>query len=64
MDKCCPMSRVVAPTSVKIISLSSFSSPSGWTGVVGATSVKLSEVDMLLVLQARPDFLVEGSLSI
>ncbi|KAG5126633.1 hypothetical protein JHK82_027468 [Glycine max] len=50
MDKYCLTSRVVTLTGVRITGLSS---PLAWTSVVRAAFVKLSGVDMLLVLQAR-----------
>jgi len=62
MDKHCPVSRVVTWTGVKITSLSSLSSSRAWTSGIRAASVKLSGVDMLLILSARSDVLGERSL--
>ena len=64
MDKYCSVSRVVSSIDVRIAGLLSLSRPRAWTSDVWAASVRLSGVDMLLVLQARSDMLHEGSLCI
>ena len=64
MDTCCPVLRVVTSTDVRVAGLSSLSSPRAWTSIARAISVKLSEVDMLLVLQARSNVSREGNLCI
>ena len=64
MDKYCPVPRVVTSIDVAVASLSSLSSPRAWTSVVRAAYVRLSEVDMFLVSQARSEVSGEGSLSI
>ena len=63
-NKCCPASRVVTLTGVRIAGLSSFSSPPSWKSVVGVAFVKLSRVNMLLVLKERYDVPGDRSLCI
>jgi len=62
MDKCCPVSKVVASTSVRVTSLLKLSNPRAWTSVVQAVSVKLSRENKLLVLKMRYNVSGEGSL--
>ena len=64
MDKCCAVLRMVTLIGVRIVGLLSLSSPPAWTSVVRAASVKLSKVDMLLVLHVRSNMSGEGSLYI
>jgi len=64
MEKCRSVSRVVASIRVRVAGLSSLSSPPDWTSVVWDAFAKLSEVYILLALQARSDVSGEESLCI
>ena len=64
VDMCCPVPRMLTLTIVGNVDMSSLPRPRAWTSVVRDASVKLFEVDMLLILQARSDMLGEGNLCI
>lgn len=56
------MSGVVTFTSVKIAGLLGLSSPRAYTSVIQVASVKLSRLDMSLIMQAKFSMSGEGSI--